>query len=263
MPGFLVRPSIDEAVNALKEAVARKEVIVIVGRLSVDYEGRSRSRLSSGERIVIIKPNGSILVHRPEGYRPVNWQPDSKIIDVFKGEGGLLVIRSIRERPREILTMYFDEVKIAYYDKLVDNGEFSMYVDEHEIRDIIFDHPEIIERGLRIVEKEKPIGNGFIDLFGSDRNGRPVIIELKRITATKEAVLQLYGYVREYEKNTGVKPRGILVAPSFSAKAIETIRSLGLERKEISLQWIWEKYLKNSRGERRIKSIMEFIDHKG
>ncbi len=259
MPGIHVNPEIREAEEILRKALALKEVIVIVGSLSIDYVGRSRSRLTPGERIVIIKPDGSILVHRPTGYKPVNWQPDSKIIDVFTHDSEVLVIRSIRGKPREVLTMYFSSVKLIYTDKLVDRGEFAMYIDEHEIRDLLYKHPEIIEEGLRIIEKEKPLRNGYIDLFGVDNRGRPVIIELKRITATREAVLQLYNYVIEYEKTTGIKPRGILVAPSFSTKAVESLNKLGLERREISLQKLWREYLKPSQTISRMQSLMDYL----
>ncbi len=263
MPEIHVNPKIREAEGILKKALARKEVIVIVGSLSIDYVGRSRSRLTHGERIVLIKPDGSILVHRPTGYKPVNWQPDSKIIEVFTHDSEVLVIRSIRGKPREILTMYFDNVKMIYTDKLVDHGEFAMYIDEHEIRDLLYEHPEIIEDGLRIIEKEKPLRNGYIDLFGVDSRGKPVIIELKRVTATREAVLQLYNYVVEYEKTTGVKPRGILVAPSFSAKAVESLSKLGLERREISLQKLWREYLKPSQTPSKTHSLMDYLGKSG
>ncbi|MGC8954452.1 MAG: endonuclease NucS domain-containing protein, partial [Desulfurococcus sp.] len=58
---------------------------------------------------------------------------------------------------------------------------------------------------------------------GVDGNGRPVIVELKGVPASRETVLQLYGYVKSYEAKYGRRPRGILVAPSFSPSAIEAL----------------------------------------
>ncbi len=249
-------PAIDKAVEVLRKAIASREVIIIVGRCIVDYEGRSRSRLTAGERIVIIKPDGSLLVHRPTGYKPVNWQPDSKIMEAGLKDN-MLYIKSIREKPRETVTIFFDEIKLIYTGKLVDPGEFVMYLDEHEIRDILYEHPEVLEEGLRITEKEKPIGIGYIDLFGIDSKNNPVIIEIKRVTASREAVHQLYQYVLEYAKKTGKRPRGILVAQSFTKNAIEALRRLGLEWKEISLQKLWREYYKKT--EKTHVSIMDFL----
>ncbi len=254
----LVKPSLNDAKKAVDEALRNKQVIVIIGKCYVDYKGRSESRLTEGERIVIIKPDGSLLVHRPQGYKPVNWQPDSMIIETYIGDHGELVVKSIRGKPREIVWIYFKEIKLLYTDKLTDHGEFVMYIDEHEIRDLLHDNPEFIEKGLKITAKEYKIGSiGYADLFGIDSKGNPVIIEVKRVTATREAVIQLYQYVREYERNTGRRPRGILVAPSFSVRAIEALQRMGLEWKEISLQKLWK--LRNQAQRRETIKLTDFF----
>ena len=54
---------------------ARDNVLIVVGCCSVEYSGRARSTLGWGARIVIIKPDGSVLVHQRAGREPVNWQP--------------------------------------------------------------------------------------------------------------------------------------------------------------------------------------------
>ncbi len=42
---------------------------------SVIYEGRARSKLGSGDRMIIIKSDGSFMVHQDRNLEPVNWQP--------------------------------------------------------------------------------------------------------------------------------------------------------------------------------------------
>jgi RecB family endonuclease NucS len=54
---------------------ARNSVLIVVGCCCVEYSGRARSTLGWGERIVIVKPDGSVLVHQRAGREPVNWQP--------------------------------------------------------------------------------------------------------------------------------------------------------------------------------------------
>jgi len=72
---ILERPSLDEAYEAVKNGIAQRRMLLIVGSCTVDYVGRASSKLSQGERLLIIKPDGSTLIHRPRDYAPVNWQP--------------------------------------------------------------------------------------------------------------------------------------------------------------------------------------------
>lgn len=247
--------NINDVVDELRKAIANKELIIIIGNCSVDYLGRSESRLTQGDRLVIIKQNGAIIIHRPEGYSPVNWQPETSIIEV-KSTGGNLVLTAIRDKPREVVNVYFNRVYSIIHGKLFDYGEFVKYLDELTLRDLLFENPDLIEKGLKILEKEKQIGQGSIDLFGYDQSGKPVVIELKRVTATREAVHQLYIYVQSYIEKTGIKPRGILVAPSLTASAIEALSKLGLEWREIDLKKLWS--LKREK-EASHESILKFM----
>jgi len=253
------RDNVTEYVEPLKKSIQRKELVIIIGECSVDYTGRSESKLTSGERIVIIKQDGALLIHRPTGYSPVNWQPSTTIIEVREHDNKL-VLTAIRDKPREIVNIYFTRIEAIIHGKLVDHGEFVMYMDELDMRDILFEHPELIEEGLRIKEKEKQVNGGSIDLFGYDKNNKPVIIELKRVTAGREAVLQLYNYVKTYTEKTGIRPRGILVAPSFTSSAIEALNRLKLEWKEIDLRRLW-----SLKKEKEVKhtSLLKYLSRNG
>ncbi|MEM2914144.1 MAG: endonuclease NucS, partial [Candidatus Bathyarchaeia archaeon] len=74
---FLVyeKPSVNEALNTVRDAVSERKTIILVGNCWVNYHGRASSTLEPGERILIVKEDGSVLVHRSKGYEPVNWQP--------------------------------------------------------------------------------------------------------------------------------------------------------------------------------------------
>ncbi|MEM0050807.1 MAG: endonuclease NucS, partial [Candidatus Bathyarchaeia archaeon] len=95
-------PDIDETVNRLNEAFNEKRSVIIVGRCWVNYHGRASSRLEPGERIVIVKEDGAVLVHRSRGYEPVNWQPPGCILQAYK-DGDNLVIKAIKRVPRETI----------------------------------------------------------------------------------------------------------------------------------------------------------------
>jgi len=61
-------------------------MVTLFGRCTVDYEGRAASTLGPGDRHVMLKPDGSALVHTDEGQQPVNWQPPGCEHDVFVDE---------------------------------------------------------------------------------------------------------------------------------------------------------------------------------
>ena len=253
------QPSIHAAKDIIEKAIVKKALLTLLARCRVEYEGRGASRLGEGDRLIIIKPDGAVLVHRPTGYSPVNWQPDSKLLEV-REDNGELVITSIRSRPREILTIRLVEVysiTVAY--GMQDKAEFIEYLDEHEIRDFLARHPDYIEPGLRIVRIEKPVEPGFIDLYAIDSKGRHVVIEIKRVTAGREAVLQLKRYVDALAKAKGYKSiRGILVAPSITRQALELLNTYKLEYRFINIEKIYRE-LKREKQSKTLRSLLDFI----
>jgi len=252
------KPVLSDAVSIIKSALASRNLVIIIGECRVDYEGRAASRLEPGERVIIIKQDGAVLVHGPTGYSPINWQPSTSVIETIYREDTGLIIHAIRDKPREYLTISLYRIDLLITGKLVDPGLFTMYVDENEMRSVLISNPSMIEEGLVVREVEKPIGDGFIDIYAVDKNGRPVIIELKRITATKEAALQLYKYVESYTREYRERPRGILVAPAFAPTCIETLLKLGLEYKHVDLKKIWE-LIKKER-EREKTSLLQVLE---
>ena len=258
-PYTVIKPNLEEAFQYIKQAIASKMFVLILGECRVDYEGRGASRLELGERLVIIKQDNAVLVHRPEGYSPVNWQPSVSIIETIHKPSIGLVIHVIRDKPREYLTIVFVRVDLLVVGRLRDTGEFVMYLDENAMREIIVENPWLIENGLKIVEVEKSIGEGYIDIYAIDNNGRHVLLELKRITATREAVLQLWRYMESYKAEYGEIPRGILVAPSFSPTGIETALRLGVEYKYVDLKKLWELY---RRKQIKKPSLRDYVERK-
>ncbi len=258
MARILVEPSLGEAAAVLREAVGRGDTVVLIAECSVEYEGRGASRLGDGERIIIVKQDGAFLVHRPVGHSPANWQPNTTSIVVEEAGGGI-VITATRVKPsREIVRVRVTRVLALYAGRLRDTAEFIMYLDEHEIRDILYENPGLIEPGLRLVEKEKELGEaGYADLYGFDAEGRPVIVEIKRVTAGKEAVHQLLRYIDAYARRYGVRPRGIIVAPALSAQALEAAKRLGLEYKRIDMQRLWR--MKKERERRGGRSLLDYL----
>jgi endonuclease len=228
----LENPSVQEAAEFIKAAVSERKAVILVGNCWVDYKGRASSKLEPGERIVMIKEDGSVLVHRPSGYEPVNWQPAGCIFQTRVKEETLRV-RAVRRKPAESVSISFDTVYLLSAMRLIDRGEFSLHASESDMQKAILIDPTIFEEGFKPISYEKKVEPGFVDVYGVDRDGKLVIVELKRRTAGRDAALQLAKYVDYMKTVANRELRGILVAPRL-AKGVQTIlTSLGLEFKAL------------------------------
>ncbi len=220
---------LEEAAEKLREGIRSGSLVVLVGLMEVSYEGRASSSLGEGDRLLIIKQDGSVLVHRPTGYEPVNWQPPGSMIDVAV-RGNELIIEARRLSPEEILRITVKNVYSLEAYKLEDSAEFAMYATEEEMKRAIILEPSLIEEGFKPIEDERRAGRaGFVDIFGVDSSGNIVVIEIKRRNATSEDVKQLVSYVREIEKELGRRPRMILVAPGVQRSASKMLAAHGVK----------------------------------
>src|SRR4030042_7212661 len=94
----LVNPKLTEAAAAIEKALTQRRTLIVAGNCHVHYTGRAKSTLEPGERLLIIKEDGSLLVHRPTGYEPVNWQPAGSVFPV-QLNASELEVHGIRQRP--------------------------------------------------------------------------------------------------------------------------------------------------------------------
>ncbi len=224
-----VNPKLSEAAEILEKAFRARSFTLVVGTCRVDYEGRASSTLGWGERVAMIKQDGSVLIHRPVGYEPVNWQPPKCTLKVSLSDAGL-VISAFRSEPREAVSIEFQEILMAATGNLADSGEFALYVTEEQMKQAILTAPELVEEGLRPLQQEKSLGDaGFTDIFAEDKDGRLVVVEIKRNPASKDAVMQLERYIDTLRKRVNKPLRGIVVAPELRKSAYPMLNSLKLD----------------------------------
>jgi RecB family endonuclease NucS len=228
----LVRPCATEAEKTIKKAVLQHKTLLVIGNCWVHYLGRAKSKLEPGERILIIKGDGSLLVHRPVGYEPVNWQPPGCIFHT-QAKDNVVEIRAVRQRPSESVRVFFDKICVVSVMSLVDSGEFSLYASEEDMHKAILLKPSLLEEGFKPISYEKKVEPGFVDVYGVDKNGKLVVVEVKRRTAGKEAVLQLAKYIDAIKSKADREIRGILVAPNIAKDVQRLLATLGLEFKAL------------------------------
>jgi RecB family endonuclease NucS len=213
---ILITPNIDEAENLVKEAISHSKTLLAIGRCSVSYQGRAKSKLAPGERILVIKGDGSLLV-----------------LFHVHGKENRLEIRAVRQKPPETVIVVFDDIQTCASYVLSDSGEFSLYASEEDMQKAILLRPDLLEEGFRPITYEKKVESGFVDVYGEDKTGKFVVVEIKRKTAGKDAALQLARYLDAIRARTNRKVRGILVAPDIGKDVQRTLVTLGLEYKHL------------------------------
>jgi len=225
-----INPSIREANETLQTAFRSRSFALVAGDCRVDYEGRASSTLEWGERIVVIKQDGSLLVHRPIGYEPVNWQPPKCLLKVWTEDSGSLIVNATRAQPREMVSIEFRKIMFTVTGKLDDRGDFALHVTEEQMKQAILTVPALVEEGLKPLQQEKSLGAaGFTDIYAEDREGNLVVIEIKRNPASRDALIQLQRYLESLRGKIDRPLRGIVVGPELRMNAQPLLSSLRLE----------------------------------
>ncbi len=229
---ILTEPNLEEAAVLIEKAFLQRKTLIVAGKCYVHYDGRANSTLESGERLLIIKSDGSLLVHRPTGYEPVNWQPSGCIFHVEMTKDKLN-ISGVRQKPRETVKVTFTDIIMASAVNLKDSGDFLLHASEDDMHRAILLKPQLFEEGFKPISWEKKVEPGFVDIYGEDQDGKLVIIEVKRKAASKDAVLQLAKYIEPIKSKVNREVRAVLVAPSLAKDVQRLLVSMGLEFKAL------------------------------
>ncbi|TQQ81323.1 DUF91 domain-containing protein [Halonotius terrestris] len=224
------QPTHREALWELEAAFDRGDLITVFGHCTVEYDGRAASSLGLGRRLLLLKPDGTALVHTDEQQQPVNWQPPGSEHHAAVRDGRLRV-RSVRSSPDETLDVRFETVEQLSAMAVSGRRDLSVTGSEADLRNALLDQPDAIEAGFEPLATERPTDVGPIDLFGRDSEGRPVVVELKRRRVGPSAASQLQRYVEAIRREEGddADVRGLLIAPSVTDRARRLLAEAGLE----------------------------------
>ena len=234
------------------ESLRKGETIVISCNCTISYSGRAESYLPPGDRLVIIKADGTLLVHQPKGSSPVNYMKEGATHHFLNtGEGWRL--ESVHIANKEHLEIDMSQVHSISNSVLVDNSSLQLQGTERDMSDMIYDNPGLIEPGFTPLSREEHTKVGFIDVCGHDRDNNLLIVECKRYSADFHAVEQLERYVEKIKKARGVdKVRGIIAAPKISPNAEALLRQKGFLFKAV------EPPMKLERHRKQQKRLGEF-----
>lgn len=212
-------------------AQRKGHVLLAVGSCAVKYVGRARSDLNKGERLLVLKPDGTLLIHTAAKAKPVNWQPPGAAFAVSLDDGRI-VLTSHRTSPEEIVQVTFHAVTMLASLPLRDGVDLDLVGTEDDLQALLHARPDLVEAGFVPARRERASARGYYDLDGHDATGRRVIVEVKRTTAGVSEAQQLWRYAERLRNNEPAL-RGILIAPRVAEKARALLDAHGLEWKEL------------------------------
>jgi endonuclease len=180
----------------------------------VDYAGRLSAHLSLATRLLMIKADGSVLVHSDGGsYKPLNWMsPPCRLTE----EPGRWVVTG---KAGEVLTIEIEEIlSDTSFDLGVDPGLRKDGVESH-LQELLAAHVHLLGDGWRLVRREYPTAIGPVDLMCRDAEGACVAIEIKR-RGEIDGVEQLTRYLELLNRDPLLAPvQGIFAAQEIRPQA--------------------------------------------
>ena len=206
---------------------------LIVARCEVTYTGRLNAHLPESTRLLMLKDDGSVLVHADAGgYKPLNWMTPPTVIE---DGGDVVVVRKRAGRTEDRLEIRLVEVLSDVRHDMGEAADLQKDGVERDLQLLLADDPTHIESTLRLVKREWPTDVGPVDLMCRDAEGAWVAVEIKRI-ATIDAVEQLSRYlecIRVDPAKGGC--RGILAARQCKPQAVTLAESRGIRCVEVDL----------------------------
>ena len=206
---------------------------LIVARCEVTYTGRLNAFLPESTRLLLLKDDGSVLVHADAGgYKPLNWMTPPTVIE---HTDGLVVVRKRAGRSEDRLEIKLVEVLSDVSHDMGEAAALEKDGVERDLQLLLADDPTHIEPGLRLVKREWPTDVGPVDLMCRDEDDGWVAVEIKRI-GTIDAVEQLTRYLDCIRSDAArAECRGILAAQSIKPQAVALAESRGIATVEVDL----------------------------
>jgi RecB family endonuclease NucS len=209
---------------------------LVIARCSVDYAGRLSAHLPLATRLLMLKNDGSILVHADSGsYKPLNWMnPPCKIsfIDptAEQAEFGVIEVWKVAQaKTDDVLLVSIHEVlSDVAHDLGEEPGLVKDGVEAH-LQELLAAQIHLVGEAFTLVRREYMTAIGPVDILARDSSGSSVAIELKR-RGDIDGVEQLTRYLELMNRDPLLAPvRGVFAAQEIKPQARKLAEDRGIE----------------------------------
>ena len=199
---------------------------VVIASCSVDYSGRLDAHLPLARRVLMVKADGSVLVHSDGGsYKPLNWMsPPCRLTvrepDETEAADGVTEIWTVAAtKTDDTLVVRLHDVIADRTEELgVDPGLVKDGVEAH-LQKLLAEQIHLLGDGHRLVRREFPTAIGPVDILAKDHRGATVAVEIKRVGGI-DGVEQLTRYLTLLERDPLLSPvRGVFAAQDIKPQA--------------------------------------------
>ena len=189
-------------------------VRLVVARCSVDYIGRLTAHLPLATRLLLVKADGSVLVHSDGGsYKPLNWMsPPCTLVEADTQW-------TVTNKAGEQLVITIESIEHdSAHDLGVDPGLVKDGVEAH-LQRLLAEQIHTLGDGYRLVRREFPTPIGPVDILARDPAGIAVAVEIKR-RGEIDGVEQLTRYLELLNRDPLLAPvRGVFAAQEIKPQA--------------------------------------------
>jgi RecB family endonuclease NucS len=209
---------------------------LIIAECSVDYAGRLSAHLPRAKRLLVMKADGSVLVHSDSGsYKPLNWMNPPCTVSVLEptadqAEVGVKQVWQVQQAKTEdvLLISIFEVISEVEHELGEDPGLIKDGVEKH-LQELLADQLHLVAEGSTLIRREYFTAIGPVDILMRDAQGLTVAIELKR-RGDIDGVEQLTRYLELLNRDPLLSPvRGIFAAQEIKPQARKLAEDRGIE----------------------------------
>ncbi|WP_328292234.1 endonuclease NucS [Kineococcus sp. NBC_00420] len=199
---------------------------LVIARCSVDYAGRLTAHLPLATRLLLVKADGSVLVHSDGGsYKPLNWMsPPARLTFSVPEEDAREIgvtqtwtVQHAKTDDRLIVSIH-EVLHDSEHELGVDPGLVKDGVEAH-LQKLLAEHITTLGEGYRLVRREYMTAIGPVDILARDGAGTAVAIEIKR-RGEIDGVEQLTRYLELMNRDPLLAPvTGVFAAQEIKPQA--------------------------------------------
>ncbi|MWB97170.1 endonuclease NucS [Agromyces seonyuensis] len=199
---------------------------LVIARCSVDYAGRLSAHLPLATRLLMVKGDGSLLVHSDGGsYKPLNWMSPPCTLEESapseeQVEAGVAQVWTVTHKKTEdkLIVSIFEVLHDSNHELGIDPGLQKDGVEAH-LQKLLAEQIELLGEGHRLVRREYMTAIGPVDILATDASGASVAVELKR-RGDIDGVEQLTRYLELMNRDPLLAPvTGVFAAQEIKPQA--------------------------------------------
>lgn len=199
---------------------------LVIARCSVDYAGRLSAHLPLATRLLMVKGDGSLLVHSDGGsYKPLNWMSPPCTLETLDPDdeqrsAGIVELWKVTHKKTadQLIVSIHEVLHDSAHELGVDPGLQKDGVEAH-LQQLLAEQIELLGAGHRLVRREYMTAIGPVDILATDASGASVAVELKR-RGDIDGVEQLTRYLELMNRDPRLAPvRGVFAAQEIKPQA--------------------------------------------